>query len=149
MPLSRLIYVSEAQIVPGEGSLLSQLACIMKASIRNNQASGVTGALVYDGAWFLQALEGERRAIWRTFERINADERHTNCSLIAMGDVCERVFDNWWMRLATRAADTTATFRPYLRGGVLYPLEMSAEDILGLMRKLAGHDLRRQMRDAG
>ena len=148
MPLSRLIYVSEAQIDPAEGSLFSQLAGIMKASIRNNQASGVTGALVYDDAWFLQALEGERRAVWRTFERINSDERHANCLLIAMSEVGERVFDNWWMGLATRDADTAAAFRPYLRGGMLHPPEMSAEEILGLMRELAKHSLRRQMRNA-
>lgn len=148
MPLSRLIYVSEARFDPKEGSLFSQLTGIMRASVRNNRAAGVTGALVFDDAWFLQALEGERRDVWQTFERINADERHANCLLVAMGEVNERVFNSWWMGLAMRDVNTEASFRPHMRGGILDPRAMSADDILGLMRKLAEQGLHREMRDA-
>ena len=148
MPLSRLIYVSETQLDPAQGKPVSQLASIMKASIRNNQAADVTGALAFDGSWFIQVLEGERRTIWKTFQRIAEDERHGNCQLLQMSDVAERMFGNWWMGLATYDAVTAPAFRPYLKNGVLQADEMKASDVLDLMSALAKLGLHRAMRSA-
>lgn len=148
MALSRLIYVSEPQLDPSHGSTVSQLAAIMAASKRNNQAAEITGALAYDENWFLQVLEGERRAIYKTFTRINEDERHAGCLMIEMTDVKERLFGKWWMGLAVRGNDTAAAFRPYLKGGVLQADTMTAGDILALMAALAKIGLNRDMRAA-
>lgn len=141
--LSRLIYVSENRIDPAEGSPLSQLNAILDASRRNNARQGITGALVFDGDWFVQALEGERRAVWATFERIAADERHGGTQLIEMVDVPERIFGNWWMGLATRTEATAWLFHP--RGGGFAPAGMSARQLVELMVAVSKLGLRREV----
>ena len=148
MALARLIYVSEPQLEPAKGSTLTQIAAIMSSSRRNNQAADITGALVYDESWFLQVLEGDRRAIWQTFARINEDERHAGCLLVEMMEASDRLFGNWWMGLATRDAVTAPAFAPYLVGDVLRADAMSARDVLALMKGLAKLGLRREMRAA-
>lgn len=148
MALARLIYVSEPQFDAAAGSTITQLASILSASRRNNEAAGITGALAYDESWFIQVLEGERRAIWQTFARINEDERHAGCVLIEMADVERRMFGNWWMGLATRDAVTAPAFLPYMMNGVLRADAMSGRDVLALMTALAKLGLNRDMRAA-
>ncbi len=148
MALSRLIYISEPQFDAAEGSTLAQLASIMSASRRNNRANNITGALVYDESWFLQVLEGDRRAIWERFSRINEDDRHGGCLLIEMADVETRLFGNWWMGLAARNTSTEPVFAPYLVNGALQADAMSAHAVLSLMTALSRVGLSREMHSA-
>ena len=148
MSLARLIYISENQIDPARGSTVRQLGTILTASNRNNKVLGITGALVFDDKWFLQALEGERRAVWTTFERIGEDERHAGTHLVELVAVNERLFGNWWMGVATRTPATEAAFRPYVRDGFFAPELMSARHILDLMQSLSRIGLNREMRTA-
>lgn len=145
MKLARLIYISEPLLVAAQGSIVSQLASIMSVARRNNEASNITGALVYDESWFLQVLEGERRSIWHTFARINEDERHTGCLLVDMTEVGNRLFGNWWMGLATRDSLTAPAFASFMRDGMLRADLMSAHDVITLMSALASLGLRREM----
>lgn len=148
MALSRLIYISEPQFDAAEGSTLTQLASIMSASRRNNSANNITGALAYDVSWFLQVLEGDRRAIWERFGRINEDERHGGCLLIEMADVEDRLFGNWWMGLAARNTATEPVFAPYLVNGTLHAETMTAHAVLSLMIALSRVGLGREMHSA-
>lgn len=146
MALSRLIYVSEPQFDPSAGSPIVQLSGIMSASKRNNAAADITGALVYDESWFIQALEGDRHAIWRTYKRIEDDDRHATCLLVEMIDTEERLFGNWWMGLCARDAFNEQFFAPFCRHGRLCADMMSAHDILELMVALSHRGLHREMR---
>ena len=148
MALARLIYVSEPQLDPAAGSTIAQLASILSLSRRNNEAANITGALVYDESWFLQVLEGERRAIWQTFARINEDERHAGCLLLEIVDANWRMFGIWWMGLATRDSITAPAFLPYMSAGVLRADAMSGRDVLALMGALAKLGLNREMHAA-
>ena len=145
MIVTRLVYISENQIDPAQGSVVKQLAGILQASKRNNQRLGITGALVFDDMWFLQVLEGDRRAVWRQFERIGEDERHANVVLVEMREVEQRVFANWWMGLATRNAVTEHLFRPFTVNGRLAAEEMSAAAILALTVALTEQSLSRDL----
>ena len=145
MILSRLIYISEPCFDRADGSTMAQLNLILASSKRRNQAAYVTGALIYDAAWFLQILEGDRRVIWQTFSRIADDERHAGCLLVEMVDIAERSFGNWWMGLATRDETTTAVFEPYMGNGSLRADIMSGADILRLARALARFGLKRDL----
>ena len=51
-------------------------ADILRTSRRNNAEVGVTGALMFNGGAFAQVLEGPRRGVESTFERIQRDQRH-------------------------------------------------------------------------
>jgi hypothetical protein len=147
MPLSRLIYFSESQLDPNKGSAISQLTDILSASTRNNKLVNVTGALVFDEFWFIQILEGERGIILKTFERLKNDERHSNIALVELTDIKGRLFGNWWMGLTIRNETTQAAFAPYLRGGKLYPEEMSGQQILELTQNVAQFGYDRQIND--
>ena len=144
MPLSRLIYVSENQLDRESGSVLKQVSAVLSASNRNNKRIGLTGALVFDDMYFLQILEGERRPVWETFERIKEDERHSRVLLVELRDTPERIFGNWWMGLATRNEDTQHVFEPFTRKGILRAEEMSAQQILDVAIQLAKAGLHRE-----
>ena len=145
MCVTRLVYISENQIDPAQGSVVKQLGGIMTASKRNNERLGITGALVFDDMWFLQVLEGDRRAIWRQFEHISHDERHAGVMLVEMKEVERRIFGNWWMGLATRNAATEHLFKPFTVNGRLLADEMSAATILALTVALTEHGLSREL----
>jgi hypothetical protein len=145
MPFSRLVYFSENQLDPRKGSALGQLSKILKASNRNNQTLGITGALVFDDLWFIQTLEGERTKILATFERLKDDERHSNISLVELTDVDDRMFGNWWMGLATRNDATQQAFKPYLHNGRMQPHQMSGKQLLGLIVEVSKLGLAREV----
>lgn len=137
MPLMRLVYFSENQLDPAAGPILRSLRDILSTSKRNNEPSGLTGALVFDGMWFLQALEGDRQTVWKTFQRIHDDERHANVVIAEFVEVKSRLFGNWWMGLATRSANSEHIFRAFLDKGNLNPRVMSAKQMLSLMMALS------------
>ncbi len=145
MPLTRLTYFSENQLDPQKGSLLAQLNDILAVSKRNNKAFGITGALVFDDLWFIQALEGERADVLETFERIKQDERHANVTLVELGDIDERMFGNWWMGLTTRYDRNLPAFRPHLRNGRLRPDLMTGKEFLAFIADVAKLGLAREI----
>ena len=95
--------------------------------------------------WFLQALEGERQAIWRKFERIREDDRHANVVLVEMVEIEQRFFGNWWMGLAMRTEETEHLYAPHLRHGCFQADAMSAREIVALMEALSAHGLQRDL----
>lgn len=68
-----------------------------------NLRAGVTGALLFDGKQFLQALEGEIDDVRATYRRISRDTRHTKIKMLSDKDVRFREFGNWDM--ATRVCN--------------------------------------------
>lgn len=145
MAITRLIYFSENQIDPAQGSVVRELGNILAASNKNNKPLGISGALVFDDRWFLQTLEGERERVWGTLRRIEDDQRHSNIVVVEAKEVPTRVFGSWWMGLATRTNATAGAFAPYLKDGVLRPDDMKADDILDLMIRLAQTGMTRKL----
>jgi hypothetical protein len=97
--LFRLIYGSENRLRGSEAEVTAEVAGIMASSTRNNQAAGITGALLFTGAYFTQVLEGPRTEVERTFERISQDCRHGGMMIIDLHEADERAFDTWSMAL--------------------------------------------------
>ena len=145
MAVTRLTYYSQNHIDPTAGSIIRTLNSILGASDRNNQRAGLTGALIFDEQWFLQVLEGEREAVWRTFERISNDERHDNAIVAEVIEADARIFGNWWMGLATRNAKTEHLFAPFTKSGRLDPTSMSAGQILTLIAGVSRLGLSREL----
>jgi hypothetical protein len=63
----------------------------------NNGIDGVTGILIYNGAAFLQVLEGTAQAVDETLERICADDRHRDIVVHDERSIAERAFPTWEM----------------------------------------------------
>lgn len=94
MRMSRVLYKSRATIEFGEAALRTLL---LRSRIRNSEAS-LSGMLLYDGAHFLQVLEGPNDALTSFVTRIRADTRHTDFTVISThADVLTRMFPKWSM----------------------------------------------------
>lgn len=91
----RLVYLSWAQ----KGLTLDDLDAILASAQAFNSKHDVTGALFYNGASFLQVLEGPDEAINKVLARVQGDDRHGK--LKVMEDVREetRTFPDWNMHL--------------------------------------------------
>lgn len=73
---------------------------LVRARLRNKEA-GVTGMLVFHDGTFLQALEGDKRAVTDIFLRIEKDPRHRNIAVLHRGAGAEgRAFGDWSMGYA-------------------------------------------------
>jgi hypothetical protein len=74
-----------------------ELREMLKISRKRNEASGITGMLLYLEPFFMQVLEGEDNIIVQLFERIKKDPRHHKTSPIYRASIQDRRFQNWTM----------------------------------------------------
>jgi hypothetical protein len=95
MTLFRLIYLSYAAPNVEYPDLLD----IMQKSERNNSAAAITGMLCYGDSMFLQVLEGDRKLVSQTYNRISHDKRHFDSELVEFIEVESRIFGVWSMHL--------------------------------------------------
>ena len=85
------------------GSLAEQeieVQRILASSRRNNVREGVTGALLFNGKWFAQMLEGPLAKVEAVFERIQRDPRHADVTVLESGAARGRIFADWSMAYA-------------------------------------------------
>src|SRR5277367_585305 len=95
--MHQIVYASSAR---HEFSPADLKKLLMHARKRN-QAVGVTGMLVFHDGAFLQALEGENRAVNEIFAIIRNDPRHGDLAVLHRGPGPEqRVFGEWSMGFA-------------------------------------------------
>jgi hypothetical protein len=86
---------------------------LLAAARARNKAIGVTGMLVFHDGTFLQALEGEQRAVNEVFASVKDDGRHRDITILHRGPGFEqRVFGDWPMGFAgfSGAADILRGF---------------------------------------
>jgi hypothetical protein len=87
------VYVSSAT----ELFSRSELSDLLAQSRANNARSGITGMLLYKDGNFMQALEGEERAVRSLYDKIGRDRRHRGMITILEGPLVERQFPDWSM----------------------------------------------------
>lgn len=101
MPLHRLLYRSEANLAGTDADVQQQIAEIVARAAAGNEAAGLTGALLYAGGMFVQALEGPPAKVEQTFERICCDHRHRRMELLEFVHAENRTFAEWSMARVT------------------------------------------------
>lgn len=106
--LHRLVYLSRNVIAPERLSV--EIDAILAGARRFNEASGVTGALMFNAGRFAQVLEGPRQALETTFERIQCDARHEDAVILQFEPVEARGFPNWSMAYVGDAAEAGGLF---------------------------------------
>lgn len=99
MGLHQLIYMSK---LATDDSVLNS---IHSHAVRNNTARTMTGMLLFAQGRFLQVLEGERKDVQHTFEKIKEDRRHDHVTLIADRPIVERSFSHWNMGFKALSAN--------------------------------------------
>ena len=92
MDVFHLIYMSVA--APMKPSTLDD---ILTASERNNTQRDLTGLLIYRLGHFIQLLEGAKADVLAVFQRITADQRHSNSRVLVAFESAERLFPQWRM----------------------------------------------------
>jgi len=88
-----LIYVSSSIKLLNDAELLD----ILKVSRENNGSKDITGLLLYKSGNFMQALEGPDEIVNALYEKIKADPRHKDVSVISREQITSRQFSKWEM----------------------------------------------------
>ena len=91
--IRQLIYVSNSLHFEEE----TDLETLLNVSRKNNTKAGISGMLLFHDGLFLQVLEGDHDAVQKTYERIEKDERHRSCRIMADLIVEQREFPDWSM----------------------------------------------------
>ena len=101
---------------------------ILTTSRSNNLEDGVTGNLICHSDLFLQMLEGTTEAVHRLYEKILADDRHTDIVKLRDEKSELRLFPSWAMRNDSHQSWMLS------RSEIA---KMSAEEALTLFERLA------------
>jgi hypothetical protein len=136
MELVHTVYVSHAR--PGLDT--AALCAILAASVRHNDAAGITGFLLHGHGLFMQVLEGDGPAVDTTMQRILADTRHSRLQVLEHGPVARREFSDWAMGFKDLGVDDLArdAFRPFSgRALTLRQLNLRPRYALKLLRSMA------------
>lgn len=96
--LERLIFALYVSASTGQGQSGSEAAeaIAWKSAIANAEAK-ITGALLYTGSHFAQALEGESHAVEALVSRLREDPAHESLKILRMEPIARRQFDGWSM----------------------------------------------------
>jgi Sensors of blue-light using FAD len=87
--MHQIVYTSSAK----QEFSVSDLKKLLAGARRRNNSVGVTGMLIFHDGTFLQALEGEHRAVNEIFASIGNDPRHGPLTVLHRGPGPEqRVF---------------------------------------------------------
>jgi hypothetical protein len=108
--LYRLVYASKNLLQGSEAEMISAVRQILEASRRNNMGVDVTGALMFNAGAFAQVLEGPRRGVEATFERIQRDPRHGDVTVLQCGPTESRSFANWSMAFVGQSMQGQSRF---------------------------------------
>ncbi|MDE2148163.1 MAG: BLUF domain-containing protein [Burkholderiales bacterium] len=130
--LVRLMYASRALPAVDQEALVA----ILRKSKANNPAQGVTGVLCFSQGIFLQALEGGRAAVNALYNRIVADPRHTEVTLLSYEEIGERRFAGWSMGQVNMARLNPALLLKYSERAMLDPFAVSGQVSLALFQEL-------------
>jgi len=134
MALYRLIYVSQAI----SGLEYPDLVDILEKSERNNKKVGITGMLSFGDSMFLQVLEGSRRVVSQTYNRILIDKRHANAELIDFSEIDYRDFGVWSMKVVQLGnhAEVRSIILKYSSSETFSPISMTGRQSLNFLREL-------------
>lgn len=91
--IHQLLYISFAS---GPVRKLMIKEILAKASV-NNPKLEVTGILICNSNIFMQLLEGKKENVEEVMERIKADSRHDQITIVYEGENTDRLFPNWSM----------------------------------------------------
>jgi hypothetical protein len=136
MQLVRLLYFSRNRLAQFGEPIADRLAELIGAGMAHNQRDRITGLLVYDEKWFVQALEGEAAAVSHSFERILRDPRHGEVTLTTMRPVATRRYGSTPLAAIARGEDNAAIFRQYAEGSGFDPRLMPADRLAYLVEAL-------------
>lgn len=136
MQLVRLLYFSRNRLAQFGDPIEDRLAELIGVCMAQNRRDRVTGVLVHDETWFVQALEGDAAAVSQSFERILRDPRHGEVTLTQMRPVATRRYGCAPMAAIARDEDNASIFRQYAEGTGFDPRLIPADRLADLVEAL-------------
>lgn len=133
LAMIRLLYVSVSELPPSDA--LDEVTSIVKSSVQRNVNQGVTGALIYTGAHFAQALEGDDRPIEHLMKRIRADARHRSILEVHRDSLTDRRFATWAMAYRGQATYVDQPIRKLLAASSGALKSQAIQHLYDLMRE--------------
>jgi hypothetical protein len=138
--LYRLIYCSRnvlGQRTPSCG-MEQEIKAILGTARRYNKEANVTGALLFTASGFAQVLEGPRDVVERTFERISADPRHADVTMLCFTPTERRSFPDWSMGFSGQPSPGAQDPLAHLLGDATFtgPRATTSSDVLRLLEKV-------------
>jgi len=133
----RCVYWSRQRIDGAPEQVATEIESILTAARRNNPRLGITGALAIGRGIFAQLLEGPRRAVETTFEKIQRDERHGDVQVLAFGPADERAFPHWPMAHLESSRDGRPPDGPTGGATGMSPMHLEARRLLDIVDSLA------------
>ena len=132
--LVRLMYASRA----AANLDAEEVSAILRKSRTTNSREGITGALCLcnNGHLFIQVLEGGRDAVSRRYNRIVADPRHSDATLLQFAEVGERRFAGWSMGQVNMARLNPGLILKYSELGSLDPWSVPGEATAALFDEM-------------
>lgn len=91
--MKQIIYCSKANANVG----FEDIKNILEIAQEKNQEFSLSGMLLYNGNYFLQAIEGPNENIEELYKNILKDERHYDIEQIGLIDIEQRDFGKWAM----------------------------------------------------
>ena len=93
MGLRAVTYSSfaSAGLQPGD------IEAILRVSARSNARDAITGVLMFNGAMFVQTIEGDEEGVERLLARLHADRRHCEIAIRDDRRLARRIFPDWTM----------------------------------------------------
>ncbi len=73
------------------------LEAILRTSVRNNARDAITGVLMFNGAMFVQTIEGPAESIDRLMSWLAEDVRHCAMAVRDQRVLTRRIFPDWSM----------------------------------------------------
>jgi hypothetical protein len=138
--LYRMIYCSRniiALAMPG-ADVEQEIRAILASARRCNEANHLTGALLFTASGFAQVLEGPREAVERTFERIGADPRHADVTVLSFTPTAHRSFPEWTMGFRGQTSTGSDDPLAHLLDDAMFagPRATTGTDVLRLLEKV-------------
>ena len=91
--LTQILFVSRISPLTTDLDIRS----IVASSEIHNRRNDVTGALIRSGRCFAMVLEGRKRPVDQTMQRIQRDQRHCDIRVISKKNITLRQFARWPM----------------------------------------------------
>ena len=117
--LVHCIYTSAATQRMGLGALVE----LLEVARRRNDATHITGILLYSDGAFFQILEGAADDVDECFGRILKDPRHTKVTRIIRESISKRDFEEWSMgfsELKPEVLQEIEGMNDFFAGGVCF-----------------------------
>jgi hypothetical protein len=137
MTIYTLVYES-SPTAPVAANLNVEIKKMLATARRRNPQVNVGGALLVTDGRFVQALEGDKKDVQATFERISLDPRHTGIEIMCAQETSKRRFAEWSMAYV---GDSDA-LREHYAGEPLASLvkKRSGDSLIDFMREIAMSD---------